>query len=367
MFGSSLFRVGDEVTTRSGAHQRGGSAIGTNGRWTDVSGSGIHSGVVGQFQQKVLPTRFSEEAITKAKVLLPTWLPGGSWQAVEWVSKNSKRNDRKAGSLSINSSTGKWKDFSSGDGGADLVSLYAWLNGTGPGEACKALAAEFGISLEAKPKGKAVAAVPRFPRPILPVPEGVPAMGRRPHEEGRWEFRDAEGRLLVVRVRTPDPERGKAVITYTWCETGLGMAEWRPKAPEHPWPLYGLDRLAKRPDAPVLVVEGEKTADAAEWIFPGTVAVTSGSADSAAAAGWDALAGRSVVIWPDADDAGQGYAVKVAGLLAGKAAEVRLVALPAPITDWVKPGKDKPGVGSGRSCACGRGPGGHPGCRKAIG
>ena len=42
-----------------------------------------------------------------------------------------------------------------------------------------------------------------------------------------------------------------------------------------PRPLYGLDRLAARPDAPVIVCEGEKAADAAERLFPEYVAVTS--------------------------------------------------------------------------------------------
>jgi len=285
----------------------------------------------------------NNEAIAKSKTLLPTWLPGGSWQGVEWVTVNPKREDTKAGSLSINSSTGKWKDFSSGQSGADLVSLYAWVQGTGQGEACKSLAHDFGIKLTDKAKSATVAVVAKYPRPILPVPEGAPILAPRPNEEGRWEYLDAEGHLLLVRVRTPDPNKGKAVITFTWCATGPGMAEWRPKAPEHPWPLYGLDRIAQRPEARVIVVEGEKTALAAEQAFPEMVAVTSGSADSATGADWNTLAGRDVTIWQDADDPGAGYALKVAGLLEGVAAAVRLVPLPKAITAWVKPGKDKPG------------------------
>ncbi len=284
----------------------------------------------------------NREALDRAKTLLPAWLPGGSWRGAEWVALNPKRKDTKAGSLSINSSTGKWKDFASKDGGADLIALYAWANGLGQAEACKALAGEFGIKVDGKAETKAEPA-PRYPRPILPVPEGVPALGRRTGEEGRWEARDAEGRLLLVRVRTPHPVNGKAVITWTWCETGPGMAEWRAKAPEKPLPLYGLDRLARNPEARVLVVEGEKTADAAERIFPGVVAVTSGSSDSAASAGWEALAGREVWIWRDADEAGLKYQDKVAELLLGIAKTVRQVALPDAVTAWTKPGKDKPG------------------------
>ena len=45
-----------------------------------------------------------------------------------------------------------------------------------------------------------------------------------------------------------------------------------------PRPLYGLDRITQRPNSPVLVVEGEKAADAAGKIFPDYVCVTSPSA-----------------------------------------------------------------------------------------
>ena len=63
-----------------------------------------------------------------------------------------------------------------------------------------------------------------------------------------------------------------------------------------------VTRLAQRSDAPVIVVEGEKTADAAGKIFPDYVCMTSPfGAPSAAKADWTPLHGRTVVIWPDND------------------------------------------------------------------
>ena len=55
------------------------------------------------------------------------------------------------------------------------------------------------------------------------------------------------------------------------------------KRPLTPVPMYGLDRLAARPEATVLLVEGEKTADAAELLFPGCVAITSQGGSNGAA------------------------------------------------------------------------------------
>ena len=42
-----------------------------------------------------------------------------------------------------------------------------------------------------------------------------------------------------------------------------------------PRPLYGLERLAARPEVRVIITEGEKAADAAGALLPGWVAVTS--------------------------------------------------------------------------------------------
>src|SRR5262249_4404284 len=64
---------------------------------------------------------------------------------------------------------------------------------------------------------------------------------------------------------------------------------------------------------PVLIVEGEKKTGAAEQLAPGYVVVTSpGGAKAADDVDWSPLAGREVIIWPDADDAGRKYAAAVA-------------------------------------------------------
>ena len=97
-----------------------------------------------------------------------------------------------------------------------------------------------------------------------------------------------------------------------------------------PRPLYGLARLTQRPDAPVLVVEGEKVADAAGKIFPDYVCTTSPfGALSAAKADWTPLHGRTVVIWPDNDAAGLQYAADVARLVPG----AKIVPVPASFPD----------------------------------
>ena len=97
-----------------------------------------------------------------------------------------------------------------------------------------------------------------------------------------------------------------------------------------PRPLYGLDRLAKRPDAPVLVCEGEKDTDAAQRLLSTVVAVTwPGGSNAVDKADFSPLKGRRVAIWPDNDEPGRKVAEAVArtALTAG-AVEVSIVDVP---------------------------------------
>jgi putative DNA primase/helicase len=88
-----------------------------------------------------------------------------------------------------------------------------------------------------------------------------------------WSYRDADNRLLghVARFET---RGGKQILPRNWCRAEDGSSRWAWKALPSPRPLYGLDRVGAMPTAPVLVVEGEKTADAAQEGFPTYAVVT---------------------------------------------------------------------------------------------
>jgi hypothetical protein len=283
-----------------------------------------------------------------AQTLLPLWLPEGKWQNGEWVAINPMRLDDHIGSLSVNSVKGVWKDFATGEkGGGDLISLFARLNKLEQGEACRILANQYGryaaVSYTPVHVNNAKDMARKYPKFIMPVPKDAPTLITQAGEERRWHYLDQDGNLLLIRIRTSDNTLRKIVRTWTWCESGPGNTRWRPLAPLKPWPIYGLDRLALYPESPVIVVEGEKPADAAERLFPGWVAVTSGSADSARSADWSALAGRDVVLWPDADEAGIRHLIQVATILHPIATSLKMVELPSSIRHWIKPGKKSQG------------------------
>ncbi len=104
-------------------------------------------------------------------------------------------------------------------------------------------------------------------------------------------------------------------------------------------PLYRGDEIPT--SGPIVVLEGEKCVDATATI--GLAGVTSAhGAEAAAKTDWSPLAGRDVIILPDNDDAGAGYAEEVASILSElmPPAKVRIVTLPdlpegGDICDWL--------------------------------
>jgi putative DNA primase/helicase len=164
---------------------------------------------------------------------------------------------------------------------------------------------------------------------ISPIPSDAPDMPQTHRMLGKpsqvWTYSDASGETLFYVCRFDlHGERKQFLPLSLWRENG--RLTWRWKAVPEPRPLYGLDRLAKRPDAPVAICEGEKSADAAARIFPNSVCITSpGGSQAASKADWSPLRGRRVPVWPDADKPGAKYAATVAGNLHGQATEILII------------------------------------------
>ena len=189
--------------------------------------------------------------------------------------------------------------------------------------------------------------------PVIPIPEGVEppsfqllaAMVARKHDETghqeaprfstAWTYRLATGEEAFYLARFDTASR-KLFLPVTWCRDHAGHHSWFIKGPSGPRPLFQLDVLIGHPGSKVLVVEGEKSAVAAKALAPPGWCVTTSAfgALSAAKTDWTPLRGREVVVWPDADAAGQVYAesVRAEALRAG-AADVRIVDLPAGLPD----------------------------------
>ncbi|SDX47148.1 DUF3987 domain-containing protein [Thiocapsa roseopersicina] len=262
-------------------------------------------------------------ALDCAESVLSAWLPEGKRQGPEWVSRNPTRHDTKLGSFLVNITTGAWSDFATNDRGGDLVSLVRYLDGLPTqGEAARKLASWLGIAPTdhpatrhngterpaASPTRKTAATHAPIPSEALAArPEAHPTLGR---PIATWAYRDTAGRPIafVCRFDLPGGDKTYRPLTH-------GPDGWTWTAPPEPRPLYGLDRLAARPDAPAILTEGEKAADAAAALMPDCVTVTTmNGAQSPQKADWSPFNGRVVRIWPDADAPGAAYAETAARL-----------------------------------------------------
>ncbi len=294
-------------------------------------------------------------ALSSIDAVLNRWLPEGKRQGHEYLPTNPTRSDSKSGSFSINLNTGAWSDFATGDKGGDLVALVAYLEGIKQGEAAKLLAEYLGIKTDKADLNKRVTTARSTERKaadwecMQPVPNKVPAPPKAHPTHGapsmQWEYRDADGELLCLVYRFEPKSEGerKQFSPLTWCESTDGKKRaWRWQGLPDPRPLYHLDQLAARPDAWVIVCEGEKAADAAGQIFPDAVAVTMlNGAQSPHKTDWAPLKGRSVWLWPDNDAPGIECMARVADLLQKTGAkQVRMLDLSAFARS---PGKDETG------------------------
>ncbi len=275
------------------------------------------------------PIRFEELAsalLSRAEQLLAAWLPGGRRKLHEWVCGSLAGEE--GTSLSINIKTGKWSDFATGEGGRDLVSLYAAIHGLTQGQAALNVARDEGLEDVAgvqpsethkrierplPPPTKVKAArVDEGWRVERPVPAHAPEATFRHHERKAEDIthiaRYQAGHDLhgyVVRFRTS--KGGKDTLPYTWCTSARdGASRWHWKQFEAPRPLY-LPSYELPNERTVVLVEGERKADVLQALLDsgaaGVYCVASwpGGCKAWLHADWAWLAGSTVLLWPDAD------------------------------------------------------------------
>lgn len=159
-----------------------------------------------------------------------------------------------------------------------------------------------------------------IPTPEHPAPqlgEGCLAkLAHHTHETARYTYTDEHGNTLfhVVRLEPKDTSKtGKMTLPLSYGvdpSSESTTPRWALKKYQSPdnrlLPLYNLKALKAHPTHPVLIVEGEKTAEAARHIFPEMVVTTwHGGAGNVKAADLSPLKGREIVFWPDNDAIGQ--------------------------------------------------------------
>lgn len=184
---------------------------------------------------------------------------------------------------------GLWTDRATGDGG-DVFHLIGGHYGVD-------VQADFArvLDLAEDLVGRAPTAPSRKAAKKAPVDDLGPATAK-------WDYLDAQGQLIAVVYRYDPPGRKKEFRPWD--------AKRRKMAPPEPRPLYNQPGI--RNAAQVVLVEGEKCAQA--LIELGIVATTAmhGANAPVDKTDWTPLAGKAVLIWPDRDKPGWEYAVQAA-------------------------------------------------------
>jgi len=136
-----------------------------------------------------------------------------------------------------------------------------------------------------------------------------------------WEIKDEYGEVQAIHVRF-DRENGDKDCFWKL----PGEKKWGLKGRKlDALPLYRCERLKDRPeDVPVVVVEGEKAADALAEVYPDVVGTVTGASETPGQEALAVLRDRLIVLWPDNDDPGRAHMQRVAQRLGGIAKEVRV-------------------------------------------
>jgi putative DNA primase/helicase len=280
--------------------------------------------------------QINDHALPVLETLCREWFPAGHCEGNEY--KIGSLSGEPGRSLSVNLRTGAWKDFASDSGGSDPISLLAAIRSVSMAEAAREIAGRIGTGIASQ----GVTAPARRKddkaewKPIIATTTTA-APTFRHHKFGHpskvWTYRDAAGDIIGHVCRFDLPDGGKDVVPRCYCQHADGRREWRWLSFAKPRPLYGMDLLAANPTAGVLIVEGEKAADAARTIAPGVVVTWPGGGKAVRFTDWSPLAGRKVLIWPDADEPGLKAASDIVAAVRSIAASVRVIPVPADVAD----------------------------------
>jgi hypothetical protein len=262
-------------------------------------------------------------ALAQANGLLREWFPRGRIVGREFKIGNLQGDN--GDSLSVNITNGKWSDFATGEGGHDLIDLRAAITRADRVTAARELGETLGISLNgraranghARPNGHAKPKRDKW-QPMIPLAPGAPKPDQHLFAgySAVYEYCGTDDRVLFYVRRREATETDRKQFHPLVYGTLNGRTGWHSRHPPSPKPLYGLNRLTAFPDAPVLLCEGEKAANAAQELFPECACLSwCGGAKAARYTDVTPLAERDIIIWPDNDAEGLGAAAELAKLL----------------------------------------------------
>lgn len=191
---------------------------------------------------------------------------------------------------------GLWSDFGNpSEKGGDLISLYMGVRNVPFPRAIEDLSDWIGqgtrpeISYE---RQRLVSRAKRVERDL-----GAP--------RGEWHYTDADGRIIATVYRFEPDSGGKEFLPWDAMRGKWGNPDIRP--------LYNLTGIFQSPR--VVFCEGEKAAQALIDIGVCATSVMGGANSPLDQTDLSPLAGKEVMLWPDADEPGKNFMLAVGQML----------------------------------------------------
>jgi predicted P-loop ATPase len=241
-------------------------------------------------------------ALAQAPTLLSQWL-GGRAHGREWKGER-RANGGPGDSWSVNLDTGRWIHGASGRDGGDLIDLYSKFFNVELGTAQRVVADLVNFNPSSPVRVLPSRATPADDGLAEPIPPDAPPL--RDPAEGERLTTYKYDTFWVARIDRADGS--KTFRQFTW-RGGI----WVGKGYPAPRPMYNRAAVFRHKTAPVIVVEGEKAADALAHAVRSCVIVTWASgAGAILQTDWEPLQGRDVTLWPDNDAPGREAMAKLA-------------------------------------------------------
>ena len=213
-------------------------------------------------------------------------------------------------SISDDDSAGRFIDHANGNEKGDLFTLWGKLHGLDAHRDLPRIVEELDAWMGGAPPAAAqVRHQAEAAKPVEPEPEKT--------HEVTYTYKDKHGRKIAEVSRFKLSNGKKTFLPFTNGKAGMPA----------PRPLYGLE-LWHASEA-VVIVEGEKCADALVSIGVDATSLMGGANTSIEKTDLTPLAGKTVVLWPDHDAPGASLMDKLDGPLRALGCVVRRLKPPA--------------------------------------
>ena len=230
-----------------------------------------------------------------------------------------RHGDRKP-SCSVNVDNGKWCCHGCGESGhaVEWLQLTQGMSGPEALEEARRLGLLSGLDGHQRPRPgveESLESIRNGHRPSRQSGsiEQAPPVILPAQYAACYVYRAPDGSEYARVYRYPVNRSGRKADPYTLRAAGPHAGTWAHRAPQERWP-YRIEALST--GAPMVIVEGEKCADALAALAEGPGVLTwMGGSNAVLRTNWNDLAGHEVMLWPDADEPGKKCMARLAGEL----------------------------------------------------